>query len=59
MSEYNNARIEHAEAIEQAVDDIVEVMTDPDSDDAPVSPETWLAAKAVILKLLAHIAGED
>lgn len=65
-SAYTSARIEHSEAIETSVDDIMDIIlsdnnvsTNPDNEGTPVSTETWLAAKAVILKLLAEIAEED
>lgn len=65
MSIFNDARIAHSEAIEQAVDDIVEIVLQDNNvewngskESTPVSSETWLAAKAKILALLAMIAGE-
>jgi hypothetical protein len=65
MNAYTNAHIEHAEAIEHAVDEIIETVLSDDlveateTEGTPVSTETWLAAKAIILELIATIAGED
>lgn len=52
MSTYNDLRILHSEAIERAVDEIIEEVIDSDE---CVSPETWLAIKASIFALIEEI----
>lgn len=53
---YNDIRLEHSEAIERTVDEIIEEVIDVDE---CVSTETWLAVKARILALLAEIAEQE
>jgi hypothetical protein len=62
---YNDIRIEHSEAIERTVDEIIEVVLQDShvehtgDEGPPVTAETWLACKAEVLALLETVLEQE